>query len=203
MERGEWANVTHIYKKETLETIYISFIRPLLEYDHVVWDNCTRYEVEAIEKIQFEAARIVTGNTRMKNYTMKLIGETLENRRTKHKLSLFYKINNLTPEYLSNLVTQPIETATRYNLRHATIHQPLSNSRLYYESFIPSSISIWNELPNEAKDASTFRSFEYQLNENIKKPPKYYLVGDRYAQIQHTSHRTSCSSLNQHLVSKI
>ena len=28
--------------RRSLETIYISFIRPLLEYADVVWDNCTR-----------------------------------------------------------------------------------------------------------------------------------------------------------------
>ena len=108
----------------------------------------------------------------------------------------------MTPEYLSNLVPQPIETATHYNLRHVTVHQPLSNLGLNYDSFIPSSIRLWNELPSEARDATTLTSFKYQLNKNIKKPPKYYLVGDRYAQIQHTRLRTSCSSLNQHLVSK-
>ena len=34
--------------RHSLEIIYISFIRPLLEYADVVWDNCTRYEVSAI-----------------------------------------------------------------------------------------------------------------------------------------------------------
>ena len=192
--------------RRSLETIYVSFIRPLLEYADVVWDNCTRYEVEAIEKIQLEAARIVTGTTKLvsiEELYNETGWETLEKRRTKHKLSLFYKMNNnMTPEYLSNLVPQPIETATNYNLRHVTVHQPLSNSGLYYDSFIPSSIRLWNELPSEARDATTFTSFKYQINKNIKKPPKYYLVGDRYAQIQHTRLRTSCSSLNQHLVSK-
>ena len=51
--------------RRSLEIIYISSIRPLLEYADVVWDNCTRYEVIAIEKIQLEAARIVTGTTKL------------------------------------------------------------------------------------------------------------------------------------------
>ena len=29
---------------KTLETIYLSFVRPLLEYDDVVWDNAPRHE---------------------------------------------------------------------------------------------------------------------------------------------------------------
>ena len=40
---------------------YFSFIRPLLEYADVVWNNCTQYESNGLDKIQNVAARIVTG----------------------------------------------------------------------------------------------------------------------------------------------
>ena len=45
----------------SLQTIYFSFTRPLLKYADVVWDNCTQYEVNDLEKIQNEAARIESG----------------------------------------------------------------------------------------------------------------------------------------------
>ena len=51
--------------RQSLETIYLTFIRPVLEYEIVVWDNCTHYEKEELEKIQNEAARIVTGTTKL------------------------------------------------------------------------------------------------------------------------------------------
>ena len=51
--------------RRSLQTIYFSFIRPLLEYADIVWDNCTQYEVNDLEKIQNEAARIVSGTTRL------------------------------------------------------------------------------------------------------------------------------------------
>ena len=51
--------------RKSLQTIYFSFIRPLLEYANIVWDNCTQYEVNELEKIQHEAARIVTGATKL------------------------------------------------------------------------------------------------------------------------------------------
>ena len=53
------------YLQSTIITIYISFIRPLLEYTNVVWDNCTHFESNELEKIQNEAARIVTGATKL------------------------------------------------------------------------------------------------------------------------------------------
>ena len=50
--------------------MYVSFIRLLLEYADVVCDNCTMYEVNAQEKIQAEAARIVTGATKLVSLDM-------------------------------------------------------------------------------------------------------------------------------------
>ena len=50
-----------ILDRKSHEIIYTSFIRPILEYADVVWDNCTQYEINAPEKVQIEAARIATG----------------------------------------------------------------------------------------------------------------------------------------------
>ena len=51
--------------RDSLSRIYISFIRPALEYADIVWDNCSQYEINSIENIQLEAARIATGATRL------------------------------------------------------------------------------------------------------------------------------------------
>ena len=49
---------------KSLETIYLVFIRPLLEYGDVIWDNCTKYEKSELDKIQNEAARISFGTNK-------------------------------------------------------------------------------------------------------------------------------------------
>ena len=54
-----------VLDKKSLQSIYFSFIRPVLEYADAVWDNCTKYEANELEKIQLEAARIVTGSTKL------------------------------------------------------------------------------------------------------------------------------------------
>ena len=51
--------------RKFLETIYINFICPILEYADVVWDNCTQQEKYDLEKIQLEAARIATRTTKL------------------------------------------------------------------------------------------------------------------------------------------
>ena len=42
------------FDRHSLQTIYFSFIRPLLEYSDVVWDNCTLYEVYELEKYKMK-----------------------------------------------------------------------------------------------------------------------------------------------------
>jgi hypothetical protein len=55
---------TKIYfKREILEKIYLTFIRPLLEYSCEVCDNCSQTDNDTREKLQLEAARIVSGLT--------------------------------------------------------------------------------------------------------------------------------------------
>jgi hypothetical protein len=48
-------------KRSHLQTIYISFIRPLMEYGDIVWNNIPDYLKQSLESLQLKAARIVTG----------------------------------------------------------------------------------------------------------------------------------------------
>ena len=108
--------------RKFLETIYLTFIRPLLEYGDIIWDNCTQYEKQELDKIQNEAARIATGTTKLVsinslyNYICR---QTLERRGHNHKMTLFYKMMYITPLYLSSLVPQSISNLSRFNLRNS------------------------------------------------------------------------------------
>ncbi len=50
--------------RRTLEKLYTCYIRPILEYASPVWDNCSNELSDSLERIQYEAARLVTGATR-------------------------------------------------------------------------------------------------------------------------------------------
>ena len=74
--------------RKSLEIIYTSFIRPSLEYGNEIWDTCTQYEKDDLEKIQTEAARIATGTTKLvsiENLYSEIVWDTLEARRKKTK----------------------------------------------------------------------------------------------------------------------
>lgn len=47
--------------------MYICYIRPLLEYGDVIWDNFTNELKNDLESVQNEAARIVAGATKLCN----------------------------------------------------------------------------------------------------------------------------------------
>ena len=49
----------------SLQIIYFSFIRPILEYGDVIWDNLSQELKSQLDKVQNEAARIVTGCTKL------------------------------------------------------------------------------------------------------------------------------------------
>ena len=121
-----------------------------------------------------------------------------------HRLTLFYKMNhNLTPLYLTSLVPGSVGNVSRYNLCNANNLQGINTrTAQYQQSFLPSTIREWNELPNEAKECSSVNSFKYYLNKNREHTPKYFYTGNRKAQILHTRLRTNCSSLNLDLFLK-
>jgi hypothetical protein len=45
--------------RKSLEHMYFSYVRPILEYADVVWDNCPNYIKEKLEHINYEAARFM------------------------------------------------------------------------------------------------------------------------------------------------
>ena len=90
--------------RRSLSKLYLTFIRPMLEYGNIIWDNCSVENKRNLQNIQLDAARISTGATKLCS-TQKLYNdtglETLNSRRSKHKLCQLYKmINSLTPRYL-------------------------------------------------------------------------------------------------------
>ena len=193
--------------RTSLEKMYMAFVRPLLEYSDAVWDNCSLETKKQLDAIHVEAARIITGATKLcsiEKLFFDLGWESLQSRRNKHKLVIFYKIlHGLTPDYLFDIVPPTVRETARYNLRNSEhIQNYRASTNLFLDSFFPSTIRAWNSLPNEVKEASSVAAFKHALNRNIKIPPKYFNAGTRMGQILHARLRMGCSSLNSDLYRK-
>ena len=187
--------------------MYFAYIRPLLEYSDVVWDNCSTATKKQLHAIHVEAARIISGATKLcgiDKLFADLGWESLQARRDKHKLIVFFKIlHGLTPNYLSDMIPPLVQDTSSYNLRNSDhIQQLRANTNLFRDSFFPSTIRAWNSLPNDTKQATSVASFKYRLNKHLKRPPKYYNSGTRIGQVLHARLRMQCSSLNADLYRK-
>ena len=164
-------------KRNTLNNIYISYLRPHLEYASLVWDNCTQLEKETLEKIQYEAARVVTGLTRSVSiqYLLKEIGwVSLSDRRQIQKLVLMYKGKyNLLPQYLMQLFPPSVEMAleNHYSLRNNSDYITLARrTEIYSKSVIPSAIQLWNNLPTNIRESQSLAIFKNKIKQ-LYKPP--------------------------------
>ena len=112
-----------IMDRKSLQAMYFSFIRPVLEYADVVWDNCTHHQINDLEKIQIEAGSIVSGTTKLiaidKLYR-ELRWLKLSERRKLYQLFLFNKMQNgLATDYLDDLVPPRVGNNALYRLRNA------------------------------------------------------------------------------------
>ena len=197
---GMLRKIKYLLKRESLATLYISFIRPILEYASEVWDNCSNTDSDRLEKVQLEAARIITGLPIYASKTS-LYYETgwepLETRRKNKKLRLMYQmINGYSPEYLLQLIPPMRADATRYQLRNRyNISIPITSSEIYKNSFIPSTIRLWNQLDESIRQSPNISSFKKQISHEHT-PPKHFLIGKRQRNIILTKLRHNCSSLN-------
>lgn len=192
----------YLLDRKSLENIYYSYIRPILEYGNVVWGNCTEENKIQLEKVQLEAARIVTGAVKgipHEKLYRETGWETLEQRRNHCQLYLMHKmINKETPQCLQILLPPPCNTTyqTRYN---PNLQPVFARSNQYYSSFIPKTIRMWNELDSTVKDIRSLNSFKAKLKKKDK-TPKYYNTGNRKAQIIHAKLRMNCSDLNHDML---
>ena len=190
--------------RKSLEILYLSFIRPTLEYGSIIWDGCTSIQSKQLENVQLAAARVITGATRGTSHNLIYdeVGlETLSERRRKAKLIHFYKIvYGDAPQYLRNLVPEP----TSQRLKSRGIFPEIPTSRDYFRSsFFPSVIGLWNELPIDTRKAESCEEFRAKLNRNAKvKCNKLFYVGDRRLSVAHARIRMQCSNLNSHLFRK-
>jgi hypothetical protein len=183
--------------RDSLEKIYFSFIRPKLEYGCHIWDNCYNVDANLLEDFQWNIARIVTGARKGTSHDLikkELNWPSLADRRKGTKLKNFIKIiNKDTPEYLQSLIPKKFGDV-RPQSRNCDNYYPIkARTETFKNSFIPSTVQIWNSLDNCKRNLAYCNS----LMQNNKPQLLYY--GNRASNIKHSQLRMQCSKLNYHL----
>ena len=192
--------------RKSLNQIYLSYVAPLLEYASIVWDGCSDSCANSLQKIQNEAARIVTGLTRsvsLENLFLECGWQSLKDRRETQKMFFMYKATHqMVPEYIADLIPPLIADTTQYALRNITDLRNISTrTTISQKSCIPSSIYIWNNLNENQKNVYSFSTFKKLISSRfpITPVPAYYLEGNRFLSVMHARIRNKCSGLNSDL----
>ena len=184
----------------------LSFVLPILEYGDIVWSGACDRDLDKLDKVHVRAMRLITGATERShtNILYEDLGwHKLSTLRLIHRLKWFYKIiNNIAPQYLTDIVPPTVGERLRYNLRtHGNISQIRAQQQCYIKSFFPSTTKSWNMLPIDIRNYRSLSVFERRFKLNFPSPSKkpWFSVGELFVNIHHTRIRIGCSKLKAHL----
>ena len=189
--------------RDSLLTIYKSFIRPHVDYGDIIYDIPGNESFpQKIESVQYNAALAITGcffgTSREKIYS-ELGLESLSDRRYCRKLCFFYKIGNgYTAPYLSSFI--PAHTRNCYVLRSKpAIKQLVARTERYQSSFFPYCISQWNVLDSNIRNLPTISTFKSAIFKFIRpKSSSVFNVRHHQGAIFLTRLRIGFSHLREH-----
>ena len=136
--------------RQTLETIYMNFVRPKLEYGSILFDDCSEYDKNRLEKIELTFGRIVCGAKRGTSHESiynEILWPKLEERRKENKLKFIYNIvNHTVPPYLKDILPNP-PCNNPHNLRNNEKQRQFKfHTTKFQRSILPDSITLWNKL---------------------------------------------------------
>ena len=143
---------------------YTSLVRPILEYAAIVWSPHLQYQKHQIKKVQHNAAHFVTNDFSYHSSVTSMLNHlkwpSLEQRRNFLKLIMFYKILNGLVDV--SITLTPLSTSTRgHNQCFAT---PFARTDTYLNSFLPSTIRLWNSLSDSLIYLDDINQFKEDLS---------------------------------------
>lgn len=135
----------------TCKQLYVSFIRPHLEYACQVWDPHLKKDIEALESVQKFAVRACTRQWAAPySSLLTLTGlPTLEERRKCMKLCTLYKIIHQVMDYPHPPISYKQNPYGLRYLSNLSLNRYNAKTNSFLHSFFPSTASAWNMLRSD------------------------------------------------------
>ena len=149
----------------TLLKLYLTIIRPNLEYASSVWDPFHKLEIDALESVQKFGLRMCfkSWNESYDDLLERTKVPPLKMRRAQMKLCHLFKIIKKITEFPNAPVTPRAVPYKSRSINVNTISIPWANTLSYQQSSFPHTLSLWNKLPEDITNATSVTSFKQQL----------------------------------------
>ena len=172
---------TFVYlDKNTFKQLFVSIVRPHLEYGAPIWNPHSKKLITLVENVQRRATKLLPGmeNLSYKERLKSLDLPTLQYRRYRGDMIEVYK---LTHELYDERITQGLlsyRSADSYNLRghNYVIRGEKCKKDLKKFSFKNRIINQWNNLPAKLVNASTLNMFKNGLDKIWKHEDVMYNI---------------------------
>ena len=155
--------------KETFKRLFVTLVRPHLEYAQSVWSPYLIKHINMIENVQMRATKLVD-NIGSLDYGERLKAlelPSLSYRRKRGDMIEVYKHFNSYDEQSLSPSFQPRDRTTRGNTLKLTERIPSDGCRgLQTNSFYHRTTRTWNELPDHVVRAKTIDTFKNRLDQH-------------------------------------
>ena len=148
--------------------LYKSLIRSILEYANCIWSPVYKRQSICVENVQRRATRLIVGlhgmtyEERLKYLDL----PSLKFRRLRGDLIQLYKLvhgfDNLDPAKFFKYSSIKFTRGDRYK-----IYMSRYKTRIRQNSFIQRTLTIWNNLKFESKDAKTVNAFKASIDKEL------------------------------------
>ena len=191
----------HSLPRKSLVTIYKAFLRPLIDYGDIVYDQPHNESFsEKLETVQYKAALAITGaikGTSREKIYMELGLESLQDRRWYRRLCCMFKImKEEAPKYLTNFIPKARQNIVTRNNNMPTFY---CRTDCFKYSFFPSTLRDWFNLDSSVRNSESIEIFKSKLLSLIRPiQSNVYNIFDPPGLKLLTRLRLGFSHLNEH-----
>lgn len=159
------SRIQHFINYEHKVIFYNAYIHPHFNYCNIIWGNSSNYNMSKIVKLQKRACKIILGNeySSFEDAKSRLSILSFEQSMFVNKAKIMFKVtHSLLPKYICELFEKKRDQSNQTTLRSTSgqnFRIPKPNINVFKNSISYSGPIIWNSIPTEIKNSSSYNAF--------------------------------------------
>ena len=162
---------------DTFKRIYVGFVRPHLEYGEAAWSPHLVRNIDALEKVQIRATKLVDGLSKL-SYTERLqrldLPTLLFRRRRGDTIEMFKHFHTYDKATLAPSFKPRERPSRKHRFQLYTPQEKDGLTGPQSNFFFQRTTKMWNDLPSYVVDADNVNQFKNRLDEIWKQHPLKY-----------------------------